>query len=622
VSVATLPERLLSHARDRGDEVAFEVLTGDDTTSLTWGRLAAAAAGYAELFTSSGVTPGSVVVICLKHGPSLHPAYLGAMLAGAVPSFVPFPTVKQDPALYWEAHRVLFARVEAAVVLTYQDNAAAVAGVLPPATRLLVDDPALLLAAQPGSSRVGDLTPPDPDAVALLQHSSGTTGHKKGVMLTHRQIALQVAAYAGALGLGADDRIASWLPLYHDMGLVTAFLAPITLGATVVSLDAFAWADDPHSLLRAIDDHGCQFSWLPNFAFNHLVRTKVGGESYRLDHVRAFVSCSEPVKAETFTSFADTFAPHGVRPEQLQVSYAMAETVFAVTQTPPGRPPRTAEIDGGTQVSNGPTLPGIELRVAQTGTTPVGELEVRGPWVSEGYYRNADATAESFVDGWYRTGDLGCVVDGEVYVLGRRKDVIIHHGVNYYAHDLEAAAATVPGVRAGRCAAVAVFDAAAGSERIEIIVERDDGSGVTDEQVVTALKTAVSDRFNLTVDFVHVVDPGWLVKTTSGKVSRSENVAKLLASTHAEPATPQATPSHDLAGTVLETIATTFDVPVSSLSADTAAIDVPGWDSLGHTVLMIRLERALGRAVPESVAARARNVGELVELLGDSRTAS
>jgi acyl-CoA synthetase (AMP-forming)/AMP-acid ligase II/acyl carrier protein len=273
-------------------------------------------------------------------------------------------------------------------------------------------------------------------------------------------------------------------------------------------------------------------------------------------------------------------------------------------------------VNGVTQVSNGPPLEGIDLRVAPAETGAVGELEVRGPWVSDGYYRNPEATSESFVDGWYRTGDLGCVIDGEVYVLGRRKDVIIHHGVNYYAHDLEAAAATVPGVRAGRCAAVAVFDPAAGSERIEIIAERDDESGVADDQVVSAVKRAVSDRFNLAVDTVHVVEPGWLVKTTSGKVSRSENVAKLVAGAPARRETGLGD-AEDLTSQVLGTIATTFDVPVSSLGPETAALDVPGWDSLGHTVLMIRLGRALGRSVPESVAARARNVAELVEMLAE-----
>jgi len=614
-----LPERLLAHARSRGDQVAVHVVTGDGTTVLTWERLATAAAAYADLFRGAGVTPASVVVICLRHGPTLYPAYLGAMLAGAVPSFVPFPTAKQDPGLYWEAHRVLYARVEAAAVLTYEDNTTGLADVLPATTRLLVDDPDAMLATEPPSDWTDVVAVPDLDDVALLQHSSGTTGHKKGVMLTHRQIAQHVDAYAGTLGLDADHRIASWLPLYHDMGLVTAFLAPLCLGATVVSLDAFAWADDPHSLLRVMDEFRCEFAWLPNFAFHHLVRTKQGHEGYRLDHVRAFVSCSEPVRAETFASFAETFAPHGVRLEQLQVSYAMAETVFAVTQTPPGRPPRTTVIDGTSQVSNGPTLPGIELRVDPAATGSVGELEVRGPWVTDGYYRNPEATAEAFDDGWYRTGDLGSVVDGEVYVLGRRKDVIIHHGVNYYAHDIEAAAATVPGIRAGRSAAVAAFDRATASERIELIVERE-GAESDDDQLVTALKKAVSDRFNLDVGHVHVVEPGWLVKTTSGKVSRGENLAKLLETAQAPSQTRSVagpTPPADLSATILTTIATTFDIPVSELGPETTALDVPGWDSLGHTVLMIRLGHALGRSVPESVAARARNVAELIDLLRD-----
>ena len=199
-------------------------------------------------------------------------------------------------------------------------------------------------------------------------------------------------------------------------------------------------------------------------------------------------------------------------------------------------------------------------------------------------------------------------------MLGRRKDVIIHHGVNYYAHDLEAAAATVAGVRAGRCAAVAVYDPAAGSERIEIIAERDDASGVTDEQVTTALKTAGAlDRFNLTVDTVHVVEPGVARQDDERKGEPQRERSQAAGERPPGTGTARAPARSDLAGVVLETIATTFDVPVSSLGPETAALDVPGWDSLGHTVLMIRLARATGRSVPESVAARARNVAELVE---------
>ena len=176
MSVATLPEHLLAHARSRGDQVAVHVLAGPQitdrvVTSLTWEGLATAAAAYADLFRGAGVAPGSVVVICLRHGPTLYPAYLGAMLAGAVPSFVPFPTVKQDPTLYWEAHRVLFARVEAAAVLTYPDNTAALADVLPDTTRLLVDDPTAMLAAQPHADWRDVVAVPDHDDVALLQHS-------------------------------------------------------------------------------------------------------------------------------------------------------------------------------------------------------------------------------------------------------------------------------------------------------------------------------------------------------------------------------------------------------------------------------------------------------------------
>ena len=611
LDAVTLPGHLLNNARERGDRVAFHVLEpGDTTTTFTWADLAQASAWYADLFRDAGVTPGSVVVICLRHSPSLYPAYLGAMLAGAIPSFIPFPTPKQDPALYWEAHRVLFSRVQAAVVLTYADLVKEISEVLPSSTRLLVDRGWDTTAHVDPDS----FTLPGPDATALLQHSSGTTGHKKGVMLTHRQVSKQIAPWSSGIGFDSDGRIASWLPLYHDMGLIAAFIGPLVTGGSVVAMDPFAWVEEPHMLLRAMDEYDCHYTWLPNFAFNHLVRTKQGNETYRLDGVRAFVNCSEPTKPETFDLFLKTFASHGVRAEQLTVSYGMAEAVFCVAQTSPGRTPVIRTIDGIPRLSTGPVLEGIEVRVDPAAEGGSGEFQVRGGWLSDGYYKNPEATAEVFHDGWYSTGDLGCILDGEVFVFGRKKDVIIHHGVNYYAHDLEAAALSVPGLKAGRCVAVPVYDEAAGSESAELIAERE-GDPADDARLAAAVKQAVSDRFNLALGNVHLVEPGWLVKTTSGKISRTENLAKLVNSAAAQPHPAAADAADGLLGTVVALVASTFDVPAADLGPDTVAADVRGWDSLGHTVLMIRLGKALGQPVPESVASRARSVGHLVELL-------
>lgn len=639
----TIPGHLFDHATRHPDEVAYRVLAAGDVTTLTWDQLARAACEYADWFRDSGVQPGDVVVLCLKHSPTLYPAHLGAMLAGAIPSFVSFPTPKQDPVLYWEAHAVLFDRVRPAAVLTYADNAVELQEILPPGARVLVDRP---FSVPTGDEPIADLADRhhlgETDAVALLQHSSGTTGHKKGVMLTHRHIELYVDGYMTELGLTRADTVATWLPLYHDMGLITAYLAPLLAGATVVSMDAFEWVDRPHMLLEIIDEYQCRTAWLPNFAFNHLVRTKQGGETYRLDHVHSLVCAAEPVKIDLIDRFVETFAEHGIRADQMATGYGGAEVVCAVTIAPPGTPIKRAYFDATAlrvgravsrepgpgavgYLSNGPVMAGVEIRVDPRADVPgegiaIGELQFRGELLFEGYYQNPKATAAAFDGEWYRTGDLGCLVDDEVFVVGRTKDVIIHHGVNYYAHDIEAVASGVPGVKPGRCAALAVYDDQTGSERVELVVERDLDHPVEDQELRRALRNAIADRYQVAVARVHLVELGWLVKTTSGKISRSDNLTKL----HEHPPTDGLDDAEwaeddevpdDLEHLVRRTIATTFNVPIAEVQRSTTATEVEGWDSLGHTVLLIRLSNFLGVEISEDVAALATDVGELIDLL-------
>jgi acyl-CoA synthetase (AMP-forming)/AMP-acid ligase II/acyl carrier protein len=635
---AVLPAQLLRHAATHGDDPAFHVFVDHAVTTLSWAELERRSRAYADHYTAAGARRGDIVVICLRHGPSLQPAFLGAMLAGCVPSFVPFPTPKQDPELYWHEHRVLFDRVRPAVVLTYGDNAERLDAVLPGGTTLLLDPRGVV--DQPSDPPGQAVVLPEPDDVALLQHSSGTTGLKKGVQLTYRQLDAHARSYAATLGLSSGDRIASWLPLYHDMGLIATLVMPVQVGATVVSLDAFEWAEDPHSLLHVIDEYDCQYAWLPNFALAHLVRTKRGDERYRLGRARTFVMSSEVCRPETFDEFVSVFASHEVRADQLSASYAMAETVFAVSQSAVGERVGRVHLDarglaagraivtepgpGALEfIKCGPVLEGLEVRVdpadvADGEGDAIGELQVRGEFVFSGYHGNADATREAFADGWYRTGDLGFLADGQPVVLGRRKDIVIYHGVNYYAGDLEAVAATVPGVRPGRCVALAVPDPATGSERVELVVESDD-SNVSPAELESRVKHAIAQRYAIAVALVRIVEPGWLVKTTSGKVSRAENLRKHLTERVAT-STPVAedastTQSGDLQSTVIATIASTFDVAPDAIDGATVAADVEGWDSLGHTVLMIRLGNAIGVDVPEGVAAEAQTVGELIEML-------
>jgi acyl-CoA synthetase (AMP-forming)/AMP-acid ligase II len=466
------------------------------------------------------------------------------MRAGAIPTFLPYPTAKQDPDLYWRGQAELFARVRPACVLAH-------AAILPRIAELTAGfGCALVDVDEPVSLSAWGVVPPleaieARDRVALLQHSSGTTGAKKGVALTFGMIADQNAAHAAALEASPGDLTVSWLPLYHDMGLIAAFLFPISLGSCVVSLDAFEWLLRPAALFEAIELYRATHTWLPNFAFNHLVRTHDPARTYDLSSMRAFVNCSEPCKPATFDAFATAFAGSGVNRAMLRTCYAMAETVFAVTLSPPRSEPRTLAVDpealrtrdeavtplgeGLAFLSCGKPLDGVELRIAAQSGANVGEIQLRGRFVFSEYYGNPDATAQSFAGGWYKTGDLGFLYEGDLYVCGRRKEMLIVHGQNFYANDIEAVAGEVAGVKPGRVAVFAVFDEGAGSEEAVVLAE----TGFDDEtsrlDLVRRIRADVYSRLGLQVRTVELRAPGELVKTTSGKMSRDENLRRYVA---------------------------------------------------------------------------------------------
>ena len=359
-----------------------------------------------------------------------------------------------------------------------------------------------------------------------------------------------MGSYRGALGYRGTEVIASWLPLYHDMGLIACFMMPLVAGGTIVSLDAFEWVSKPIMLAAAIETYRAQWCWLPNFAFAHMARARRPSETHDLSSIRAFIICSEPCKAETFATFASTFADCGVRPEQLQVCYAMAETVFAVTQTPIGEPilparfssaglmagrcePAVEGEPAATFLPTGRPVRGMELRVCDMDDNDlpdgqVGQIAARCDFLFSGYYRLPEATAEAFAGSWFRTGDLGFMLDGELYVTGRLKDVIIVHGKNIYAHDVEALVSGLEGVKPGRAVAVGAYNARMGSEDLVIICETDTADPDVSRQLQRMIRSSVEAHFGLSGVVAKLVASGWMLKTTSGKVSRKENLAKFL----------------------------------------------------------------------------------------------
>ncbi|MCS7325470.1 MAG: AMP-binding protein, partial [Thermoflexales bacterium] len=476
--------------------------------------------------------------IILQHGEPLVYAFWGAVLHGAIPSILPPLTEKLLPERYRKDLAALMRVTQPAAILTYPAFAdevrAAIAAASSSARCIVVDEPRF---AEIDTRVLGGLSRAESDIV-LLQHSSGTTGLQKGVALAHRAVFNQLDAYAPTLALNTDDVIVSWLPLYHDMGLIAAFVMPILRRVPLVLMSPFDWVRAPARLLHAITRYRGTLCWLPNFAYTFMA-TRVRDrelEGVDLSSLKAVINCSEPIYQRSHELFVQRFAPYGFRREMLAASYAMAENTFAVTQTELGQPPML-NLQGGVgnagQVSSGKPLPNVVLRVldAQRRDLPegeIGEIAIKSDCMLSEYYHRPDATAEAFHEGFYLTGDLGYVHRGEVFVTGRKKDLIIVGGKNVYPQDLEQLASEVPGVHPGRVAAFGVFNEALGTEDVVIVAETD----IEDEEARAHLAEAVREHLtrnsDVAVRVVQLVPPRWLIKTSSGKVARSANREKYL----------------------------------------------------------------------------------------------
>ena len=510
---------------------------------VSYGALVARAAGIARALRAGGVAAGDVVVVVVKPGAALLSAWLAPLLAGAIPSIFPWPTEKLSPEYYDGSVSALLAICGATALVTERELSgrlsALVAGA--PALRTVLDVDAIGPEAMPELPRA---RLDDADAITILQHSSGSTGLQKGVALSSRAVFHQLDNYGEALGVTPDDRVANWMPLYHDGGLVAGFLQPLLRGLRLSILSPIDWIHDPALLLEAISRDRSTLCWLPNFAYNFLA-TKVPDrrlDGIDLSSMRAFVNTAEPVRASSHRAFLDRFERLGLDPLALTTSYGTAENVLAMTQSDPSRPVRLDVVDrerlardgvatpapdgpgAARMLSSGAPISGTRLRVVDADFRDlpdrrVGEILLRSDCMLTGYFRRPDLTAAAFQDGWYRTGDAGYFAEGEIYVSGRRKDLIIVGGANVYPQDLEFAADRVPGVHPGRSVAFGLGNEATGTEDVIVLVEAEEGGD--DAEVRDRVRAAIARQSDVVARDVRVVPPMWLVKTSSGKISRT-----------------------------------------------------------------------------------------------------
>ena len=474
--MSTFSDLLYAFYTRTPDQTAIVVQhAGQPDRPLSYRALLEKAAAYAEAYQNQGVQPGEVVILILQHGVDLIGAFYGAVLHGAIPSIMPFLTEKLLPERYRADLAALISVTKPAAIVTYPEFEPEVRAALQEgdSVRAVIVSNTVAEAAAPDFTRLGGMRR-KPEDIVLLQHSSGTTGLQKGVALSHQAVLHQLNHYREALQLTPDDVIVSWLPLYHDMGLIAGFLMPVLWGNPLVLMSPFDWVRAPQRLLQAVSQYHGTISWLPNFAYNFCAQ-KVRArhlEGVDLSSWRAVINCSEPVRPESHEAFVRAFAPYGLRSSAPAVCYAMAENVFAVTQTPFHSAPTVEKINREalqvervarlaldnqpfvSMMSCGKPIPGTEVRILledgrEAEERQVGEVALHSDCMLTGYYHRTDATHKAFRDGWYLTGDYGYLAGGELYVAGRKKDLIIVGGKNIYPQDLELLAMEVPAFMPG-----------------------------------------------------------------------------------------------------------------------------------------------------------------------------
>jgi acyl-CoA synthetase (AMP-forming)/AMP-acid ligase II len=513
-----------------------------------------------ELAVSLGLSKErSVVLLLLPHSAELFLLQLGLVLKGHVPAILAWPTSRIDPDKYQRNLVHQLSNLPADRLITLPRLAENLAGILPyPVTGLTVANGATyekLFPAGQVSERLEQRefmernTRPSPETL-FLQFSGGTTGAQKAIVVTAAMLAQQLDQLREALDFTAEDGVASWLPLYHDMGLIACYWMPLWHGAPSLQIGANDWVLNPELLLKYIEQYSATFCWLPNFSFSYFGqrREQMQGE-YRLGSVRAWINCSEPVRLKSMTQFASAFADWGVRKVSLHASYAMAETVFAITQSELGREPFTvpkSRVHHGSRsyselafdliddvyVSSGRPIRDTEVRiVAPDGSACAeavpGEIYVRTPSLFSGYWGSEGFQTYSLRDGWHATGDFGFLVKGELFVIGRFKDIAIVGGHNIFPEDVEAVVNTVEGIHSGRVVAFGVEDQELGTQSLAVVAEvRDEFTEESESRLEAAIRKLVLTAIGVAPRYVAVVPKRWIVKSTAGKISRRETREK------------------------------------------------------------------------------------------------
>jgi acyl carrier protein len=544
VHAQTLTEALEYHVEKQPDRLCVFLYEEKKEVPITYKDLYQGALSYAAGLADAGLQPGQMVAIMLPTSKEYLFAFYGTLLAGGVP--VPlYPPARLTTIEDHMTRHVGVLKSAGATIMITIPEAKALAWLL----RAQVESLRAVMVPEDFHSQNKNFTPVKGRAghIGFLQYTSGSTGNPKGVVLTHANLLNNVQAMGKAVSAGPADVFVSWLPLYHDMGLIGGCFATMFLGFPVVLMSPLAFLSRPSSWLRAIHRHRGTISGGPNFSYELCIRRIADEEMEGIDlsSWRFAFNGAEPVSPDTIFGFVDKFSKWGFRKNAISPVYGLAECSVGVAFTTPGEPWRMDSVDRQVFSTTGEALdadpqdpsplkivgcgqviPGHDLRVVdgagfEQPDRQEGALQFRGPSATSGYYRNPEATKALFAGGgWLNTGDRAYLSDGMVYITGREKDIIIRGGRNISPYELEEAVGDLPGIRRGCVAVFGSMDRASGTERVVVLAETRETDATLHEELKKKINQLAMSLIAAPADDIVLAPPATVPKTSSGKIRR------------------------------------------------------------------------------------------------------
>ncbi len=540
----TLIEALEHHVERQPDRLSVFLYDEQKEIPLTYRALWDGALRYAARLAGEGLAPGQTVAIMLPTGADYLYCFYGVLLAGGIPVPLYPPARLTTIEDHMTRHVGILKSCGAAIMVTIPE-AKPLAWLL----RAQVESLRAVLVPQDFAGHgVGAFAPVRGRAgqIGFLQYTSGSTGNPKGVVLTHANLLANVRAMGKAVSATSEDVFVSWLPLYHDMGLIGGCFATMYLGFPVVLMSPLAFLSRPASWMRAIHRHRGTISGGPNFSYELCLR-RIGEDEMQgldLSSWRFAFNGAEPVSPDTIDAFVNRFSKHGLRKYSISPVYGLAECTVGVAFTTPGEPWRMDRLDReifsqtGEAVLARPDDP-APLRIVGCGEViedhdlrivdgagielpdrSEGQLQFRGPSATSGYYRNPQATKALFAGEWLNTGDRAYLSEGMVYITGREKDIIIRSGRNISPYELEEAVGDLPGIRRGCVAVFGSVDHASGTERVVVLAETRESNHSHDEDLKKKINALALSLIGAPVDDIVLAPPHTVPKTSSGKIRR------------------------------------------------------------------------------------------------------